>query len=85
MSTKFTFNPAVKPPLAQLRDLIKQNLIRENQGGSTGDPNLTDARAAYLGCLETWPASCAIAAALLANDNTFTIATMAAFGDTNAP
>jgi hypothetical protein len=85
MSTKITINPAAKPTMAQLRDLVKQALILENQNGTTGDSNLASVRAAYLRARELWPASVQVAASLVGNDNTFTAATLDALRDSSAP
>jgi hypothetical protein len=85
MSTKITINPAAPLSLTTLRDLTKQQAIWEIQGGSTGDANLAAVRYAYLRCVELWPARMKIAAAMVANDNSFVAATIDAFRDSNAP
>ena len=70
--------------MATLRDLTKQMLIVE-RGGSPSHANLASIRSTYLRCVETWPASMKVAAALVANDHSFSVPTVDALDETNAP
>lgn len=85
MATLITINPSTKPAMTTLRDLTKQMLIVENVGGSPGASQLANVRATYLRACELWPAAMRIAAAIVANDNSFTAATLDALGETSAP
>jgi hypothetical protein len=83
--TKITIDPNVKPAMTKLRDLTKQMHILGDVGGAPSAPELASVRATYLRCCELWQASMAIAAAIVANDNSFTAATLDALKESDAP
>jgi len=86
MSTDFsTINfGGAAPSNATLKGLMKNALIAERQGGTSGDAHV--ARTIYLArrAMEVWPSACAIAAACVANDSTFTSATLDGLTDGSA-
>jgi hypothetical protein len=83
--TNITINPNAKPAMTTLRDLTKQMLIIENLNAGPGAAQLASVRATYLRACELWPAAMRIAAAIVANDNTFTAATLDALKESDAP
>ena len=85
MATLITLNSQSKPAMTTLRDLTKQALILENSGGVPQSAQMANVRATYLRACELWPAAMHVAAAIVANDNTFTAATLDALTDSNAP
>lgn len=86
MATLITINAAgPRPAMTVLRDLTKQNLVLENLNAGPASALLAPARATYLRACELWPAAMHVAAAIVANDNTFTAATFDAFGESSAP